>query len=254
MKHLIKETILGLVVILLASSAGADQTLYLVGDQDNKPECYLNESGEAAGSDVEILEELGKRLNLNIKIELTPWVRVLSMIESGKADGGFPLFLTAERKAFALYTNTPVHVSVMTLYTLTNRQFGYKKLSDLYNKSVGINRGYSISKEFDRAVQEKKIKVEEVETIDQLVKMLLDERIDAIAATPSSIESYLAEKNIKLSGVGHVRARAAYLTLSRKAKINNKEKLLDRINQTLLAMKQEGVIKRITEWHLLNSE
>jgi polar amino acid transport system substrate-binding protein len=156
------------------------------------------------------------------------------MVQSGKADSGFSLFVTPEREKFALYTEVPVHVSVMTLYTKENFEFEYNNFSDLYNKRIGTNRGYSISKEFDLAAKKGAITLVEVE------------RTDAIAATPSSIRTYLKEEGIKNSAIGHVRSRSAYLTLSKAAKIKDKERLLEKINQTLLLMQQDGTIEKIT--------
>jgi len=241
-----RHFLLVLVVLLLANLGMAEQSLHLVGDRDNKPECFIDGAGKVTGSDVEILRELGKRLNLKLEIELAPWVRVLSMVETGKADGGFPLFMTPERKEYAIYTKAPIHVSVMTLYTKLGHEFEYSDFSDLYKKRIGIIRGYSISAEFDLAAKVGDIAIDEVETIDQLVKMLSNERIDAIAATPSSITTYLKEKRVEISAIGHVRSRGAYLTLSKRAKIKDKEQLLEKINQTLFEMERDGTIEKIT--------
>ncbi len=241
-----KHSLLGLVLLLVMATTSAEQTLFFVGDEDNKPECFINAAGEVTGSDVDIIRELAKRLNLDINIQLTPWVRVLAMVESGQADGGFPLFFTPKRHEYALYTKAPLHVSVMTVYTKSTHEFVYQDYTDLYQKKIGINRGYSISKEFDLAVNKGLIEIFEVETVDQLVSMLIDQRIDAIAATPSSVSSYLLEKGIEISAIGQVRPRPAYLTLSKKAEVEDKEKLLQDINRVLIEMKKDGYIERIT--------
>ena len=194
-----RHILLGLVVLLVANFGMADQgaqsqrlhlqSLHFIGDWDDKPECYIDDDGNVVGSDVDIIRELGKRLKIKIDIELVPWVRVLSMIESGKADGGFPLFMTTAREDFALYTKVPIHVSVMTVYTKSESEFEYKDFKNLYKKRIGINRGYSISKEFDLAAKAGEIEIVEVETIDQLTKMLINDRLDAIVSSPSSIVS-----------------------------------------------------------------
>jgi ABC-type amino acid transport substrate-binding protein len=80
--------------------------------------------------------------------------------------------------------------------------------------------------------------------------MLTSGRIDAIAATPSSITTYLKEHSIEISAIGHVRSREAYLTLSKMAKIKDKDRLLEKINQALLLMEQTGIIEEITQKYL----
>ena len=80
--------------------------------------------------------------------------------------------------------------------------------------------------------------------------MLLDERIDAIAATPSSIQFYLKATKTVLSEIAELRARPAYLTLSKAANIKNLDQLLLDINQTLLSMKKDGSIDGIRNRHL----
>jgi ABC-type amino acid transport substrate-binding protein len=251
MRHTLRILVFFLIAnVGIVNVSFAEQSLYLIGDEDNKPECYIDGDGNVTGSDVEILRELGKRLDLKLEIELAPWIRVLSMVQSGKADGGFPLFVTPERKEYALYSKVPIHVSVMTLYTQSDHEFDYNDFSDLYHKKIGINRGYSISEEFDLAAQAGDIQITEVDSIDQLVKMLTGGRIDAIAATPSSITTYLKEHGIEISAIGHVRSRAAYLTLSKVAKIKDKDQLLEKINQELRVMEQEGIIEEITQKYL----
>jgi polar amino acid transport system substrate-binding protein len=245
-----KYLIFGLILLLKCNLGFANDSIFIIGDEDNKPECYINAAGEFVGTDVDIIREIFRRLRIDVKIELAPWVRVLSMVKSGQADAGFPLFLAAEREEYAYYTQEPLHISVMTVYTKSGREFVYNNFKDLFHKRVGINRGYSISKEFDDATAEGLISLVEVDSIKQLVKMLVDERIDAVAATPSSINSYLRETNIDISAIGQVQERSAYLTLSKKADIKNKEELLHNINNTLLEMRNDGSIKRIRSQYL----
>ena len=243
MRHTLRILVFFLIAnVGMVNVSFAEQSLYLIGDEDNKPECYIDGDGNVTGSDVEILRKL--------EIELAPWIRVLSMVKSGKADGGFPLFVTPERKEYALYSKVPIHVSVMTLYTQSGHEFDYNDFSDLYHKKIGINRGYSISEEFDLAAQVGDIQITEVDSIGQLVKMLTSGRIDAIAATPSSITTYLKEHGIEISAIGHVRSREAYLTLSKMAKIKDKDQLLEKINKALLLMEREGIIEEITQKYL----
>lgn len=191
-----------------------EQRIFLVGDEANVPVSYTNEMGDIVGIDVEIIQEVGRRLNWIIKIELRPWARVLDMAKSGRADGGFPLVITSERKNYALFTQTAVHSAVMAAYTKPGRDFPFNSIQDFHNKTVGINRNFSISSEFDSAAQQQVFSLIEVDEVSQLVNMVLSERIDLLIAKRSNIGFYLNKSGKKLHKLGNIdREEKAFLVI-----------------------------------------
>lgn len=243
--------IIAVAILLLANQSLAKTQLTLVGNTGNYPVCYQDDSGKIVGINVDIIRELAKRMDIDINIQLVPWARTLSMIKHGQVDGGFPLFITPERQEYALYTSVPLHEAVMLAYVKYPETFSGNKLEDLYGKKIGINRGYSISAEFDLARKQDKFEVTEVEKIHQLVSMVFHGHLDALVAKRSSVGSYLKRSGKWLKVLGPInKSEGAFLVLSKKAKINNKQQLLKDINQTMQDMMADGTIERITRQYI----
>ena len=63
-----------------------DETLYVVTDRDYEPFSYIDENGEYAGLDVEMIAEIANRLNMNLDLKLVDWSEANEMFLSGEAD------------------------------------------------------------------------------------------------------------------------------------------------------------------------
>ena len=90
--------------------AGLQTTpLKFVTDDNFEPFAYI-ENGRIKGIDCDIVREMGRRLGVEIGIELVPWKRLLFMTETGKCDGSFSLFKTKEREEFGIFAfPVPLH-------------------------------------------------------------------------------------------------------------------------------------------------
>ena len=226
----------------------AEQKLFLVGDNHNIPACYENREGKIVGIDVDIVREVMRRNDLEVVIKLLPWKRVIAMLKNGDAHGGFPFFITPERQEYLLYTETPVHRVNMMVYVRPGNEFEFKEISDLHGRVVGINRGYSISSEFDSSVKDGKIRLREINEADQLVKMLLIGRFDVIVAKQSEVQAFLYKANLELSSLGSLtEGKGSFFVLSKTSSLQKKEDLLKRINHTMSEMKADGTIEKITK-------
>jgi len=240
------------IFLLIYSQLGfSDQKLLLVGDNNNFPVCFENEDGTIIGIDVDIIKEIAQRIELDIDIKLAPWPRVLFMVKNGKAHGGFPFFVTPERLEFSSYTKIPLHRSVFMAFAKPGNEFNFEKISDLHGKVVGINRGFSISPEFDAAVNNGSLNVYGVDEIHQLVEMLMKNRIDVIVAKRSTIAGYLKNTGQKLTPLGAVnKGQGAFLVISKAAKIENKERILQKIDEVMAEMEVDGTIAKITKKYI----
>ena len=235
------------IFILPSCTVLSSENFSVVCNGKNIPACFRDESGNITGVDVEIIRELSKRLNLNLDITLVPWKRVLFNVMHGLNQAGMPLFLTQERQEYALYTDVPVHHSLMTVFTSLDNDFEFKQLSGLYGRIVGIRRGFSISPEFDKAVQDGLIEINEVNNVDQLIQLVKFNRVDVIIDKRATVGYYLNLSETRLKNIGKIgEARAAYLVISKKAEGKDPNALLMRVNATLKEMAEDGTINKIT--------
>ena len=233
--------------LLTSSIANAEKTFTVVCNEKNEPACFEDADGNIVGVNVEIVRELCKRLKFSLNITLVPWKRLLSLVERGDVDAGMPLFKTPERLKYALYPSTPLHNVAMQAYTHTNSDFTYTRLPEnLYGKVVGIRRGYSISPKVDQAIANGYISINELDSVEQLIKMAASNRVDAIVDKGATINFYLKKEGVLLRYIGQVsQPQAAFLAIS-KSSPQNVEVLFRMVDTTLRTMQSEGVIEEIT--------
>ena len=63
-----------------------DRTLYVVTDSDYAPYSYLDDEGEYIGLDVELINEIANRLQMNLDLKLLPWTEANRRFMDGRAD------------------------------------------------------------------------------------------------------------------------------------------------------------------------
>lgn len=135
-------------------------TLTVLAMANYPPFSYAHE-GEMVGIDNEVIYEIGKRINVEIKMKYVPWKRLLKTLEWGDADAGFALFYTDERAKYALYADKePIHDGSFFLYVRKGAEFEFNTISDLYNKEIGLQASFSVSEAFDNAVKLNKISIQ----------------------------------------------------------------------------------------------
>ena len=63
-----------------------DRTLHVVTDADYAPYSYIDEEGEYIGMDVELINEIANRLQMNLDLKLLPWQVANRRFAEYKAD------------------------------------------------------------------------------------------------------------------------------------------------------------------------
>jgi len=209
------------------------------------------------GIDIDIIKEMGRRLNIKLNIELFPWQRLIKMTKLGNCDGSMALFHSAEREEFALYTY-PVHHSTYVIFVKKEKAFDFSSIHDLFGRQLAVQSGFIISDEFDQAVKNKQINRIDVYKLHDSMKRTNIGWIDGFIANKHVILYKLkAEEKLKqfrgkfLSLPKPVKAeRPAYFVLSKAAKIKDKANLQQQITKTMEAMNKEGVYNKILDNHL----
>ena len=186
-----------------------------------------------------------------VSIKFSLWGRALVEAKNGHYDGLLPAYWTEEREQWFLY---PEPISSMSTGLLKHRaRTDIKYANDLTNLKglkIGVGRGYSASKEFDRADYLDKI---EIGTTPQLLKMLWLGRIDLVTDDISLSKYYLKDidKDPRFKGIADdivviglpLATRNIYLVISKKTK-DAQQKLYD-LNRGLKKILDDGTYDRI---------
>ena len=113
-------------------------TLSVVADIDYQPYTFLDQNGNYTGHDVELVNELANRLEMNLNLKLIPWSEALESVASGKSD----MILGTE----LVYGETARNGIVMSVPIVSDPfvAFGREKadnISVLYGKKLAIING-----------------------------------------------------------------------------------------------------------------
>lgn len=207
------------------------------------------------GIDVDIISELFRRIGQPYSIQCLPWKRALNKVKAGEAAGVFPGFKVPERETFGQYLNDPLHVGGYSLFVKRGSEFPFKTLDDLTGKRIGIERGHSVSPAFHAAAKAGKFQVEQASKPEHNLKKLLAGRIDAYVNNHQVVLHTLKQRGmmerIAVLPLPVTQWRpSSYLMISRAAAFTGKSRLVQRLNQGLHEMWQDGTVERITARYL----
>ncbi|HCY88564.1 MAG TPA: hypothetical protein DHV36_25740 [Desulfobacteraceae bacterium] len=248
-----------LIVAAWATPAAAEKPLVFVGD-DHFPPYSWEEKGKISGIDVDIIRELWQRLDIAITIRLAPWKRLIHMTRTGQCDGSFSLFHTRARESFAHYAFArPIHISRFPLFYRKGSDMKFDTITDLFGKTIGVNRGFAISDAFDAAVESGKILVNIENNVDKNIFLTANGRIDGFTNNfdvtlyklkhlprMQALKDLIVHSEKSISEL-----RNAYLVLSRQSRnIPDKPLMIERINKALEQMAADGVFLKINQKYL----
>lgn len=181
------------VVVTLATGINNDAP-YVYGDRAI-PE-------KRAGITIDVLKFIEKKLDVNFVIKKRPWKRVVEEVRNNKLDGGFHFSFKEKRKSFVAFPIPKGALLPEVKYSISNRSyFLYKlKLRPVYwdggsivmrpnqGMTIGAIRGGSIVEKLKKLGYE----VFEVSTDNQLLQLLLQGRVQAIAAIKNMIDTKIS--------------------------------------------------------------
>lgn len=129
--------------LCFSTIALADQnTVIRVGTSSDFPPFSFMENGKHTGFDIELIQEIAKRLNYPIEIIDMPFKTILSAMQLGRIDViAAGLSETAERKKQVLFL--PPHLEADPFVILTKDVVLTKGVQDLFGKEVIVNDGYT---------------------------------------------------------------------------------------------------------------
>lgn len=246
-----------LICLVFASQVAnaADREIVLSIFPNFKPVIW-EESGHLKGMDVDVVRELGKRIGVDFKLEIAPWKRCLENAKNGTVDGVVAAFKTKEREQYAFFAEVPYRYAEMKLFMLKERMFAIEKVSDLYDKTIGIRRAFSIGEEFDAAAEKKLIDVEPVSKTGLNVLKLTEGRLDGLIGNSVVVQYIINQRGFAddiVMSPFEFRPReetGIYIMISKAADTPDKQGLLRRISDGISEMRDDGTLDRITASYL----
>ena len=127
-----------------------------------------------------IVTEAFAQEGIQVEYGYFPWKRAYDYAKTAKWDGSVGWAPTPKHQQ-DFHMSTPVIMVDKGLFHLKNTPFDWVRIDDLKRWRVGAAAGYSYGDEWDKAVKDGRLAVEEVTVDEQNIRKLLLNRIDVIA-------------------------------------------------------------------------
>jgi polar amino acid transport system substrate-binding protein len=239
---------IGAVALLaLPSIASAQTTLEKIkkagvmtaGNSGSYPPFEIMEGGKLIGFDVDMAEEIGRRMGVQVKFEVIDFKAMLAALTSKRVDTLITALTQTPERLERIAFSIPYYDA--GIGALARPDTGIRTPDDLVGKIVGVQLGSS----GDAFVREKLgTKVKEIKTYDAIllaVKDLENRRIDAVV-NPIPVLRHNA-RNVKGLVTTEVWDRRVVGINTRK----EDEDLMAEINKHLEAMQKDGFFKKLDE-------
>lgn len=236
------------VVILamgLAKKEEREKDTFTIGLDDSFPPMgFRNEENEIVGYDIDVAKAVCEKLGLELNIQPISWAAKEEELNSGNIDciwNGFAI--TEEREKTMTLSN--VYLKGGTIF-IVNPSTNFSKQEDLKGKRVGVQNGSTQQKDLETTEFGKSLG--EVVTYGDYLTALMDletGRIDAVYMSRIS-GNYIIKsknKNFKTFESEGINSSKGMVVAFKKENTN----LRDKVQNALEELKQEGVLKQISE-------
>jgi polar amino acid transport system substrate-binding protein len=202
---------------------------YMIGAGD--------ENSAMSGIDVEIVQEIARRMNLKVEYIKCTWSRCLELMKTGEADLLSSAYKKPDREEYMLYLSQPfLNQLPVAFYFIKGKNYSVTTYDDIYQfGNIGVLNGASYFERFD---QDKETKKFEVTSQDQLFPMLLAGRLDAIAGYVPTENYRITEgwyrDQIERSVYEYQEQAFVYMTISKESPLAARFDQINQINQQLL--------------------
>lgn len=202
------------------------------------------ENNEIVGFDVELAQEIAKSINKELKIEDMSFDGLLPALNSGQVDMVLAgMSVTPERAKNALFSN-PYFTASQRIIVRKGSQIRNKY--QLSGRKIGVQLGTTGD---TLAAKLPGVKVSQFQTAPSVLQELSTGRIDAVILDNAPAQQY-AKNFMNLELLPGALSQENYAVAFRK---DNKD-LMDKVNQVILEMKNDGRYAALLKKYFPNQE
>lgn len=178
------------------TEASAPTVIYLVGEASYEPLSFKTDSNEIAGISPEIIREVFKRMDVELKLELLPWAECTKMVQTGEADGLFSVSKAPESEGIYTYVPTPLIVDRTVLVVKGDSLITFDgDLKRMHNYTLGTLIGSSILEPYTRGGT--LTRIDDSLSLEEALKKLTSHRgLDILVYSDLSIQFTAKQLNL----------------------------------------------------------
>ena len=209
------------------------------------PPYEFQENDAPRGVLINIVEEIFRTADIQLKLEYLPFKRGYYNVQKGKVDGIFNFYKNAERLKIFDYCE-PIIKNPLHFFTRKDFIVDFKSLEDLNGLKVGSLRGYTYGEAFDKSDIFKK---DVADSHLSNFKKLAYGRID-LYPCDKLVGIYLAKKNNLMSELKilptPLKVMDGYIGFTK----GKHQKTIDRINAIIIEMRESGKLQELVNNYL----
>lgn len=201
----------------------------VMNEQTNQPE----------GFDIDLMNEIAKKANLEVEYQNTPFDAVLTGIATCQFDAAISaITITEERKEKIGFSNPYINAGQITTVRLDNTDI--KGPADLKGKTIGVQLNTTGQIEVEKI---EGVTVKPYDTVDLAFLDLQNGQVDAVVADYPTTLNFINRNKDKLKTTGEVFTEESYGI----AVCKTNTELLEKFNKALDELEKEGFIKKLEE-------
>ncbi len=224
------------VVVLMALSTTAGAVEFKVGANiGNVPWEFETAGGAKVGFEIDLVNQIAKRLGRTIRIINIPFAGMFAAVQSGQIDAGVSSITITKPRLQSVSFAQPYYDSDQSL-AVTARS-GVKRLSDLAGKTVGVDTGSTGDIWATR--HQADLKIATIQRYEGLSPAMLDlaaGRIDGYVSDIPALQYYVKDKPTFRVAVRIPTGEQYSIMFARNAP------LADQVDAVITQLKKEGYI------------
>lgn len=119
----------------------ADKKVVVGTSADYPPYEYIDETGKMVGFDIELMEEIAKRMDIAIEWQDMPFDSLIAAVQEGKIDMSISCFNYSEERAQLVDFSDPYYTSQDAFIVLDSFTGAFSEPEDAANFKVGVQSG-----------------------------------------------------------------------------------------------------------------
>jgi ABC-type amino acid transport substrate-binding protein len=229
-------SVLMLVAIVAMAGCQPDDGKLVVGTSaDYEPFEYIDEDGNYAGFDIELMEEVAARLDMELEWQDIAFDGLIGALQSDKIDAIIAaMSATPEREEQVDFTD-PYFIGADAIIVAEDSDITINRNEDMAGYTVGVQSGTIQEEWIDSNID---AEVARYERAEQAIMDLLSGRIDIVAMDYYAATSFIEQGGIELA----LKTEFAGEHMAVAVKEGNTE-LRDKIDAVIAELQAEGFIE-----------
>lgn len=239
-RHVLGATLVAAGLLAAASVASAQQPIKVGANIGNVPWQFQNEKGEFVGFEIDLMNEVGKRLNGKVEFVNIPFQGLFAAVQSGQIDAAVSSITITKKRLESVSFAQPYYDSDQSL-TVTKAS-GIKDLAGMKGKTVGVDTGST--GDMWTTENQGKVGIKEIRRFEGLNPAMLDlaaGRLDGYISDIPALLYYVKDKP-QFAVIERIKTTEQYSVMFAKD-----SPLAPKVNEAITAMKGDGTMAKLHE-------